>query len=63
MEGKDSPGPFGQKEYNRLGKTVSLMLKMCRPIFGSEKAVVSDSGFFLPKVLQSLKPKVPMRQL
>ena len=32
-EGKDLPGPLGKKKYNELGKTVSLMLRMCRDIF------------------------------
>ena len=36
---------IGKKEYNELGKTVSLMLKMCRSIFGFGKAVVLESGF------------------
>ena len=39
---------------------VSLILSMSRPIFGSGKSVVLGSIFLLPKVLQSLKPKVCM---
>ena len=45
VEGKDRPRTLGQKEYNELGKTESLVLSMCRPIFGSGKAVVLGSGF------------------
>ena len=63
MEGKDRPGPLGQKEYNELGKTLSLMLSMCRPIFGSVMDVVLDSVIFVPKLLQSSNPKVSMRQI
>ena len=33
VEGKDFPRPIGQKEYNNFGKIVSLILRMCRPIF------------------------------
>ena len=49
VEGKDCPGPLGQKEYNKLWKMVSLMLRIYRPIFGSRKAVVLDSGFCVTK--------------
>ena len=38
----------------------SLMLSMCITIFGSGNALALNSGFLLPKVLQSLKPKVCM---
>ena len=63
MEVKYCPGPLGQNEYNKLGETLSLMLRMCRPIYGSGKAVVLESGFFFPKVLQISKPEVSMRQI
>ena len=33
------------------------MLRMCRPIFGSEKDVVLDSGFFVAKGITELKAK------
>ena len=57
MEGKDIPWPLGQKEYNDLGKRVIVMLMMCRPIFGSWKDVVLDSGFFVAKGIADLKTK------
>ena len=63
MEDKYHPQKLGQKEYNMLGTTVSLLLWMCIPIFGSGKAVVLDSQLFLPQVLQSMKPKVCMQKL
>ena len=53
MEGKDRPGPLGQKEYNELGKTLSLMLSMCIPIFGSGKDVVLYSIFFFQRYYRS----------
>ena len=33
LEGKDFPQQLGQKEYKDSGKTVSLMLRMCIPMF------------------------------
>ena len=57
LEGRYCPGPLVQKKYNELGKMVSLMLRMCRPIFGSWKAVVSDSGFCVAKVITELESK------
>ena len=50
MEEKYRSHLIGKKEYNELGKTVSLMLKMCRYIFGLGKAVVLESGFWVTKV-------------
>ena len=35
----------------------SLILMMCRPIFGSSKAVVLDSGFCAAKSITDLKSK------
>ena len=55
--GKDLPGPLGQKEYNELEKTVSLMLRICRPMFGSRKDVVLDSGFYITKGITDLEFK------
>ena len=56
-EGKYHPHKLVQKEYNELGKMVSLMLSMCRPIFGSSKAVVLDSVFCVAKFITEIKPK------
>ena len=58
MEDKDHPGPIVQKEYNEFVKAVSLMLRMCKPIFGSRKAVVLDSGFCVAKGITDLEAKV-----
>ena len=57
MEGNDRPRPLGQKEYNDLGKTVSLMLRMCRPIFVSGNDVVLDSGFNVAKGITYIEAK------
>ena len=53
-QGKDLPGPLGKKEYNELRKTVSLTLRMYRPIFGSGKAIVLESGFCVAKGITEL---------
>ena len=57
MEGKYIPQPLGQKEYNKLGETESLLSRMCRTIFGSGKAVVLDSDFFVAKGITELESK------
>ena len=57
MEVKYLPQKVGQKEYNELGKVLSLMLRMCRPIFGSGKAVVLYSGFCVTKGITELESK------
>ena len=54
VEGKYFPWPLGQKEYNELGKTGSLMLRMCRPIFVSGDDVVLDSVFCVTKVIADI---------
>ena len=49
VEGKDHPKNIGHKEYNDIGKMVSIMLSMCIPIFGSWEAVVFDNLFCVAK--------------
>ena len=49
--------PLGQKEYNELGKTVSLMLRMYIPIFGSGEVVLLDSGFCFTKSITEIESK------
>ena len=36
---------------------VSLMLRMCRHVYGSGKAIFLDSEFFVAKVITELKAK------
>ena len=57
VEDKYRPQHIGQKEYYELGKTVSLMLRVCRSIFGSGKAVFLGSEFFAAKFITYLKAK------
>ena len=49
VEGTDRPKQLDKKEYNELIKMASPILRMCRPIFGSVKSVVLDSGFCVSK--------------
>ena len=57
VEGKDCPQTLGQKEYNELRKMLSLMLRMCIPIFGSDKAYVLDILFCIDKGTTELEAK------
>ena len=57
VEGKYCPQQLGKKEYNKSRKTVSLMLRMCRHIFGSGKAIALDSGFVFAKGIIELESK------
>ena len=51
VEGKDRPRQLGKKQFAELGKTVGLMLRMSRPLWGTGKVVVMDSGFCVAKGL------------
>ena len=48
---RDIPQQIGQKEYAEWGGNVSLMLSMCKPIFGIGKDMFFYSVFVCPKVL------------
>ena len=60
---QNRPQHLVQKEYNELGETASLMLRMCKPIFISGKSVVLGSEFFVAKGITDLKQKVCMWKL
>jgi Transposase IS4 len=57
VEGKDRPTDRGPPEFNHLGKTVGLLLRMTRSMWGSGKVVVLDSGFCVLKGLIELRKK------
>ena len=57
MEGKYHHQHLGQKEYNEVGKMVSLMLRLCEPIFVLGKAVVLGSVFCVEKCITELEYK------
>ena len=50
------PQQLGQKEYSEWGGNVSLMLSMCKHIFGTGKGVFLYS-FFLSKSITNLEAK------
>ena len=56
VEGKDSPRER-PKDPNEslLGKMGALLLRMCRPIYGTAKVVILDSGFCVLKALIALR--------
>ena len=43
-----------QKEYAELGETLILILSMCKPIFGTYKAVVLDIVFCVSRGITKL---------
>ena len=45
VEGMDHPPELGDSEFNDLGKTGGLLLRLTRNIWGTGKIVVLDSGF------------------
>ena len=47
VEGEYLPSQRGEKQHQELGNTVGLMLRICKPIFGSGKAVVFENWFFV----------------
>ena len=62
MEGKYLPRQLGQKEYYEVGKLVRSMLRMCKPIFGTGKAIFIQY-FMYPKVLWKYNPKVSIQEI
>ena len=57
VEGKDHHQQLVKKEYSELGRTASLMLKKCKPIFGTGKAVILESGFCVTKDINEKEAK------
>ena len=57
VEGKDRPKELGQKKYSELGRTVGLMLRMCKTLYGTGKAVVMDSGLCVSRGIVELERK------
>ena len=50
VEGKDRPKEIGKPEFEAdYGATGWLMMRMTKPLFGTGKAVVMYSGFFVLK--------------
>ena len=45
VERKDKPKERGKYKYHKYGKTGSLILRLCIPLFITGKVVILDSGF------------------
>ena len=54
MEGKDRPTQLGPKNWEELGKTVGLIIRICELIFSTGKCVVIDSGLCVSKGITAL---------
>lgn len=57
VEGRDTPKRAPPKEYSEMGKTVGLLLRLTKPIWGSSRVVVLDSGFCVLKGIVELRKK------
>ena len=55
FEDKDPPRQRGHLEYSEKGKTASLLLRLCTPLFATGKVVILDSGFCVLEALLTLK--------
>ena len=53
-EGKDRPPQAGDKEYDNLGKTAGTLMRLTKPIQGTGKLFVLDSGFCVLQALVEL---------
>ena len=54
VEGKDKPRETGRPEFDNLGKTVGLMLRLTKMLWNTGKVVVLDSGFCVLKGIVEL---------
>ena len=58
MEGKDTPKELrNTKQFDELGKTAGLLLRLCKGIFSTGKVVILDSGFCVLQAIIELKKK------
>ena len=56
-EGKDHPTQLNNKEFDELGKTIGMLLCLTKPVWGSGKIFILDSGFCVLKAMTELKKK------
>ena len=56
-EGKDRPTNLGPKEFDDLGKTTGLLLRLTKPVWSTGKVFVLDSGFCVLKAIVELRNK------
>ena len=55
VEGKDHPPQIEETEYDKMGKTVGLLVHLCSSLFSTGKVVILDSGFCVLKGLIELR--------
>ena len=55
VEGKDRPRDLGQQQFDDLGATVGLLLRLLLPIFNLGMMVILDSGFCVLKGIVELQ--------
>ena len=56
-EGKDRPTNLGNKEFDDLGKTTGILLRLTKSVWSSGKVFVLDSGFCVLQAIVELKKK------
>ena len=56
-EGKDCPQNLGHKEFNNIGKTMGILLRLTKPVWSTGKVFVLDSGFCVVQAIVKLKKR------
>ncbi len=57
VEGKDEPPENPMHDYEHMGRTVGLLLRLTKSMWGTAKMVVLDSGFCVLKGIIELKKR------
>ena len=57
VEGKDAQKVPQRRGGDKMGKTTLLLLRILKPIFGTAKVIILDSGFCVLKALVELRKK------
>ena len=57
VEGRDTQKRAPPKEFNEMGKIVSLLLLLTKPIWGSYRVVILDYGFCVLRGIVALGKK------
>ena len=54
-EGKDWPQNLGKKEFDKIGKTTGILLRLTKPFWSTGKVFILDSGFCVLQAIVELK--------
>ena len=57
VEGRDTPKRASPNEFNKMGKTVGLLLCLTKQIWGSSRVVALHSGFCVLRGIVELRKK------